>query len=300
MNNLKKVIVLLTMGLFTASCGNAQSDGKNQTKEYAAKTIIKKLNKGEALLVANAIIKDDLIFTEINDVELSTPGQFTANIQGSIYFQSCVFLGSVKSEGFKEVNGRKVPVKSHFAKDVNFIDCDFRKDVDFSESEFERTVNFNNSVFRGNTEFNNMLCMGKQNQWWEISADSIFMMCGTIFRGDLNMMDANFKQGATLQNLTVENFQLSNLKSEGDFDFSNAKVKGEMLFNYAKCAGEVNLSNGRFDSRFDFIGASVQGKCDMGASLFRGNVKTNDSQFAGGCQTTGATFIGTYDIENSK
>lgn len=46
MNNLKKVIVLLTMGLFTASCGNAQSDGKNQTKEYAAKTIIKKLNKG--------------------------------------------------------------------------------------------------------------------------------------------------------------------------------------------------------------------------------------------------------------
>lgn len=162
MNNLKKVIVLLTMGLFTASCGNAQSDGKNQTKEYAAKTIIKKLNKGEALLVANAIIKDDLILTEIDDVELSTPGQFTANIQGSIYFQSCVFLGSVKSEGFKEVNGRKVPVKSHFAKDVNFIDCDFRKDVDFSESEFERTVNFNNSVFRGNTEFNNMLCMGNK------------------------------------------------------------------------------------------------------------------------------------------
>ncbi len=298
MNNFRKVIVLLTMGLFTASCGNAQSDGKGQTKEYNAKAIIKKINKGEALLVANAIIKDDLILTEIDDVELSTPGQFTANIQGSIYFQSCVFLGAVKSEGFKEVNGRKVPVKSHFAKDVNFIDCDFRKDVDFSESEFERTVNFNNSIFRGNTEFNNMLCMGKQNQWWEISADSTFMMCGTIFRGNLNMMDAKFKQGATLQNLTVENFQLSNLESEGDFDLSNAKVKGEMLFNYAKCNSEVNLSNGRFDSRFDFIGASVQGKCDMGASLFRGNVKTNDSQFAGGCSTTGATFSGTFENNN--
>lgn len=291
MKNFRKVLLFLGLGLFTASCTNAQEDGKSQTKEYSAQEIIKKINKGKPLLIANAIIKDDLSFAAIDEVEFATPGQFTANVDAVIYFQSCVFLGNVTATGTKEVGNKKVPVKSHFAKDVNFIDCDFRKNVDFSESDFDRSLNFHKSVFRGVTEFNNMLCNGKQNQWWEIAADSTFRMCGTIFRGDINMMDAKFSQGASFQNLVVENLQMSNMAAEGEFDFSNATVKGDALFNYINCQSDASFAFGRYDSRVDINGATFAGKCDMERSLFHGMVKLNRTKFEKGLHAEEAQFM---------
>lgn len=300
MGKLSKALLFLSMGLLTSSCGNAQGEAEKRTKEYNAKEIIKKINKGEKVVIANAIIKDDLLFSNIDDMDFTSSGQFSANINSPIFFQSCVFLGDVKAEGNKVVEKRSIPVKSHFSREVNFMDCDFRKDVDFSEAEFERGLNFCKSTFRGATEFNNMLCNGKQNQWWEITADSTFFMCGTIFRGDVNMMDATFKQGCTLQKFTVNNLQISNMECEGDYDFSNATINGEMLFNYATITGDATLSFGRYTSRLDILGSSFKGKCDLERSLFYGKAKFNKSLFEGEFNTKDAQFLMAPDYEESK
>lgn len=300
MRNLKKALILLSMGLLTTACGNAQGDGEKKLKEFNAKEIIKKINKGEKVVIANAIIKDDLILSDIDDADFTSAGLFTANINSPIYFQSCVFLGDVKAESTKKVGERNVPVISHFSKEVNFMDCDFRKAANFNESEFDRSVNFCKSVFRGPAEFNNMLCNGKQNQWWEIGADSTFMMCGTIFRGDVNMMDAKFKQGATFQNLTTNKLQISNMECEGDFDFSNATVHGDMLFNYATIEKEATLSFGKYDSRLDILSTTFKGNCDMERSLFYGKVKLSESNFEGGLNTQESLFLMKPDKEGTK
>lgn len=300
MNKIKKVLVLLSMGLSVISCSNAQGDAKVQTKEYTAKEIIKKINKGGNVLIANAIIKDDLSLFNVEDVELSAPNLFTANVTASIYFQSCVFLGDVKTSGEKEIKNRSVPVKTHFSNDVNFVDCDFRKKVDFSESEFERSISFCKSAFRGAANFNNMLCIGKQNQWWEIEADSTFRMCGTTFRGDVNMMDAKFKQEVSFQNTTFDKLQLSNMEANGEFDFANTVVNGEMLLNYATCDGNVLFSFGKFASRLDMIGSTFKGDFEMEKSLFYGRVKFNKTKFEKSVNTNASLFLITPEQEETQ
>lgn len=260
-------------------------------KEYKAKEIMKMVNKGENVLIVNAIIKDDLDFSTSKEMDIASPALFTANISGSIYFQSCVFLGMVKSSGSHEISGKKIPVKARFSKEVNFMDCDFREEVDFSDAEFQSTIHFNKSVFRGEALFNNMLIMGNKNQWWEIEADSTFMMSGSTFRGDLNMIDAQFKNDASLQGINVRNLQISNLSASGSLDLSNVSINGSLLFNYGTCEDNVLLSFGKFAGRTDIIGTTFNGTCEMEKSLFYGRVKLDRSNFSKGINAEDTHFL---------
>ena len=288
---MRKLLIILCMGVCFVSCTNAQSEKKPTMKEYQAKDITKLINKGKAVLFANAIIKGDLDFSDIDDTDMTAPTTFTAHVPISIYFQSCVFLGDVRGNGYKDVKGKKIPVRTRFLRDVQFIDCDFRKNVDFNNAEFQASVNFSKSVFRGETQFNNILCIGQKNQWWEMEADSTFMMCGSTFRGDLNQMDAQFKQDASLQGIEINNLQISNLQADGKMDLSNSDIRGFLIFNYGNCADEVYLSYCKFAGRTDIIGTTFNGNCEMDKSLFYGNVKLDRSNFKAGLKTDEAYFL---------
>ncbi len=288
---MKKLLLLILIGLGLVSCSQAQNGDNQKMKEYKAKEIIKMINKGENVLIANAIIKDDVDFTNVDDVDIASPALFTANVSCSIYFQSCVFLGSVKSKGYQEINKKRIPVRTRFSKEVNFMDCDFRNEVDFCDAEFQSSVHFNKSVFRGEAKFNNILSMGNKNQWWEIEADSTFSMCGSTFRGDLNMMDAKFNRDASLQGINVRNLQISNLSSAEILDLSNVNINGSLLFNYGNCEENVLLSFGKFDGRTDIIGTTFNGTCEMEKSLFYGRVKMERSVFKKGINTDDTHFL---------
>lgn len=297
---MRKLLIILCLGICFVSCSKAQNGKESTMKEYQAKDITKLINKGKAVLFVNAIIKGDLDFSDIDDREMTAPNSFVAHVPSTIYFQSCVFLGDVKGNGYKEINGKKIPVKVRFTRDVQFMDCDFRKNVDFNDAEFQASANFSKSAFRGETQFNNILCMGHKNQWWELEADSTFMMCGSTFRGDLNLMDAQFKQDASLQGINVNNLQISNLKADGRLDLSNANINGFLLFNYGNCGDDVQLSFGKFDGRTDIIGTTFNGRCEMERSLFYGVVKLDRTAFKGGLNTEEAHFILTPNTEETS
>lgn len=287
------------MGLCFVSCSKAQNEREAAMKEYQAKDITKLINKGKAVLFANAIIKGDLDFSAIDDVDMTTPTSFVAHVPTTIYFQSCVFLGEVKGYGEKQIGKKKVPVKTRFDRDVHFMDCDFRKKVDFSEAEFYAGIHLSKSVFRDEASFNNILSLGLKNQWWEIEADSTFMMCGANFRGDINMMDAKFNQDVSLQGITVNNMQISNLQAKKDFNLSTSNINGYFISNYASCGGNALLSFCRFSGRTDIIGSTFETGCDMERSLFYGEVKFNRSNFKEGLNTKDAHFLLTPRIEEA-
>ena len=288
---MRKLLIILCLGICFVSCSKAQGDKGPTMKEYQAKEITKLINKGKAVLIANAIIKGDLDLSDVEDTDMTGPNTFTAHVSTSIYFQSCVFLGDVKGNGYKDIKGKKIPIKARFSRDVQFMDCDFRKNVDFNDAEFQACFNLSKSVFRGEAQFNNILCLGQKNQWWEIEADSTFMMCGSTFRGDLNMMDAQFKQDASLQGINVNNLQISNLQTGGKLDLSSSNINGFLIFNYGNCTVEVYLSYCRFAGRTDIIGTNFNGNCEMDKSLFYGNVKLDRSNFKGGLKTDDAHFL---------
>lgn len=287
----KKLLLIIGMGFLVFSCSNAQEKKEKSVKEYSAKEIVKLLNKGKEVVISNAIIKDDLSFSEVEENDFTSPAGFTANVNVSIYFQSCVFMGDVKSVGKKKVGERSVDVKTHFGKDVTFMDCDFRKEVDFSGAQFDRTINFSKTVFRGYTQFNDIYCLGKKNQWWELEADSSFMMCGASFLGDVNMMDAKFKKDASLQGFSVNNLQISNIEVEEAFDLSKADIKGYLICNYGQFNGDANLSFGRFLGRTDITNSTFKKGFEIEKSLFYGQVKLNKSVFSQKIATEQSHFM---------
>ena len=290
-DRMRKLIIILYLGICFVSCTKAQTEREATMKEYDAKEITKLIKKGKSVLFANAIIKGDVDFSDIEDVAMSAPNTFVAHVPSSIFFQSCVFLGNVKGNGYKEIKGKKIPIKVRFSRDVQFMDCDFRKDVDFSDAEFQASVNLSKSVFRGETQFNNILCIGQKNQWWEIESDSTFMMCGATFRGDLNMMDAKFRQDVSIQGITVNNIQISNLSADKRLDLSNSTINGYFIFNYGTCEENATLSFSRFAGRADIIGTVFSGTCEMERSLFYGEVKFGRTNFKKGLKTDGAHFL---------
>lgn len=296
----KKLLLIIGMGFLVFSCSNAQEKKEKSVKEYNAKEIIKLLNKGKEVVISNAIIKDDLIFSDVEDTDFTFPTGFTANVTVSIYFQSCVFMGDVKSVGKKKVGERNVDVKTHFRKDVTFMDCDFRKEVDFNESQFDRTINFSKTVFRGYTQFNDIYCLGKKNQWWELEADSSFMMCGASFLGDVNMMDAKFKKDASLQGFSVNNLQISNIEVEEAFDLSKADIKGYLICNYGQFNGDANLSFGRFLGRTDITNSTFKKGFEIEKSLFYGQVKLNKSVFSQKIATEQSHFMLLPETEETQ
>lgn len=296
----KKLLLIIGMGFLVFSCSNAQEKKEKSVKEYNAKEIIKLLNKGKEVVISNAIIKDDLFFSDVEDTDFTFPTGFTANVTVSIYFQSCVFMGDVKSVGKKKVGERNVDVKTHFRKDVTFMDCDFRKEVDFNESQFDRTINFSKTVFRGYTQFNDIYCLGKKNQWWELEADSSFMMCGASFLGDVNMMDAKFKKDASLQGFSVNNLQISNIEVEEAFDLSKADIKGYLICNYGQFNGDANLSFGRFLGRTDITNSTFKKGFEIEKSLFYGQVKLNKSVFSQKIATEQSHFMLLPETEETQ
>lgn len=288
---MKKLLILIYMGLCFISCSKAQNEKEPAMKEYQAKDIIKLINKGKPVLFANAIIKGDLNFSDVDDVDMIAPTTFVAHISSSIYFQSCVFLGEVKGYGQKTISGKNLPIKNRFERDVHFMDCDFRKNVDFSEAEFYASVSFDKTVFRGEALLNNILCIGEKNKWWEMEADSTFMMCGATFRGDLNMMDAKFKQEVSFQGLTINNLQISNLYTAGRFDLSLSTINGFFIFNYGTCEDITSLAFSKFAGRVDIVGTTFNAECDMEESAFYGNVKFDRTNFKGGIKTNETHFL---------
>ena len=238
-------IVSLTVTLFLIiSCSAAEK------KEITASSIIKELKKGNHIHYSNKIIVDDLDFSLVSEPYLMSANAFQQEITSNIYFSDCIFLGKVTSNGKKS----NQPVKSRFAKNLIFVNCDFRDEVDFSEAIINGLLNFSKSEFHENAIFNGMSVWSKDAYFSEIKAAKRFSMIYSLFADNLYIISATFSDRISFQETTVNGkFTLNNsiFRSRAEFDLM--KLNGKAYFNYAVFEDRVIFSGTRHLEEIDFI-----------------------------------------------
>lgn len=281
-----RLIILLFISIGTLfACTSAQSqESLGDLKEVEASKILKKIAKGEDVVLINSIILGDLNLTNLDDLsQLSSPTQLTTTISSTLYFQGCVFMGKVIAHD-KTLRGNDnqrqfVYEKVHFSNNVVFFDCDFRDTVNFNESTFDRGIDFNQAVFRNKVSFNHISTFGQQNQFINMVAEKSFQMIATSLNGDINFKGAKFMGEANFQELRVNDLQMSNAEFSEGFQLSNATLLGNLYFNYVKCNKNCSFSFSRYMGRFDMLQCSFGGNVSIERSYFYGKPRFNRTEF---------------------
>ena len=230
----------------------------------------------------NAIIYDDLNFTNAKKTAVSGPRQATSDIDVHLYFQDCVFMGAVSAEGKITNNANKVVAKTHtrFNGEVCFVNCDFRQAANFNESLFANNLVFTQTTFNGKATFNHLLVNGTKCLFNEITANDKFECIISTVRGELNFMDATFNSSANLSGCNVENLILNNAHFVKRLDLNESTVNGILQFNYGQCEAEANLSFSTFRGRVSINETVFDGSLAIERSNFLGMVKMNRSSFS--------------------
>ena len=242
-----KTTYLITSTLLFLICFGCHGAEK---KEIKASEIIKLVQTGKPVQLVNKIIIDDLDFTADSKPFALNANMFRCEVQSSIYFEGCVFLGRVTSNGKRG----KTQVQTCFRNNLTFVDCDFRGEVDFDGAVVFGMINFGRSVFRENVSFNNMAVWAKDSYFSEMKVEKDFMMIYTAFSGNLFLPDAVFNGNASFQETSVKGKLIFNnciFAERAGFDLM--EVYGSAFFNYAKFVKTADFSSSRFMFTADFV-----------------------------------------------
>lgn len=274
------------------ACTDVQSKGAEKAKEVRAEEILKTLNKGEAVMLVNAIVVGDLNFSEVKEVSISSPRQVVADVRRNVFFQNCVFLGEVSAHRKMNTEQKQAVAtcRTRFAGDVCFHECDFRKGLDMNGAVVCGELNLSNSIFNGDVFLNQMQARGKSVAMTEIDVKGTFDFINTVVSGDLNLMDATFAKDVSFSGLNVCNMNLNNVQVGGRFFLSESMVNGIVMMNYAQCDGEAQFSFSRFADRVDICQTTFGALFSVEKSKFWGDVRMNGSSFASDIVTEKAVF----------
>ena len=238
----RTVTLIITIFIFV-SCTAAEK------KEIKASSIVKQLKKGNHIHYHNKIIVDDLDFSKVSEPFLMSAGAFQQEIESNIFFSDCIFLGKVTSNGKKG----NYPIKSIFAKNLIFLNCDFRDEVDFSEAIVNGLLNFSKSVFHENANFNGMTVWSKDAYFSEIKAEKRFSVIYSLFADNLFFISATFDDKVSFQQTTINgNLMFNNGKFNSRADFDLMKINGKAYFNYAVFEDRANFMGTRNLEEIDF------------------------------------------------
>lgn len=249
--------------LISYGCSGAEK------KEMRASEIIKLVKKNIPVQVVDRIILGDLDFTEGGEPFILNAHLLQCEIRSNIFFESCVFMGKVTSNG----KHGKTSVQACFRNNLVFTGCDFRGEADFDGAVVFGAVNFGRSVFRENVNFNNMSVWAKDSYFSEMKAEKNFMMIYASFWGNLHFPDAVFSGNFSFQESSVKGklmFHNSSFAERAEFDL--IEVSGNAFFNYAGFEKTANFSRSRFMSSVNFADASFAGQADFDKASFMNTV----------------------------
>ena len=240
-----------------------------QKKEVKASEIIKLMKKGEPVQMVNKIILDDLDFTAASEPFILNANMLRSDIQSNIFFDGCVFMGKVTSNGKRE----KTSVQTCFRNNITFMGCDFRGEVDFDGAVVFGMVHFGRSIFRENAKFNNMAVWAKDSYFTEMKAEKNFQMIYASFSGNLSFLNAVFDGNATFQETSVKGkLVFNNAAFAGRAGFDLIDVWGSAFFNYAKFEKIADFSNARFMHTADFVNTSFAKQANFEKVTFMNTV----------------------------
>ena len=257
-----KIFRIIALTLFVSvHCSCAAAD----KKEMKASEIIALAKKGKPVQVAGKIIIGDLDFTAVGKPFVVTANLIRCDIPSNIFFEQCVFMGKVTSNG----KHGELPVQTCFRNNLVFTGCDFRGETDFDGAVVFGMVNFSRSVFRGNVNFNNMAVWAKDSYFTGINAEKKFSMIYASFAGNLNFFDAAFHGYATFQEISAKGklmFNNSSFEERAGFDMM--EVYGYAFFNYAKFKKAVDFSWARFMGAVEFVNVTIEEQANFEKTTF--------------------------------
>ena len=242
-----KKIQLITCTILFLTCFGCNGAEK---KEISASAIIRLVKQGKPVQIVNRIIFDDLDFTAGSEPFALSANMTVNDVQSNIYFDGCVFMGKVTSNGKQG----KTAVQSRFAYNLTFTGCDFRGEVAFDGAVVCGAVNFGRSVFREKASFNNMAVWAKDSYFSEMKAEKTFFMINASFAGNLHLPDAVFDGETSFQETSVKGKLIfNNCRFAARAGLDLIDIHGSAFFNYTRFAGTADFTQSRFIYTVDFV-----------------------------------------------
>ncbi len=256
-------IILIGLCMLVSSCSQAEQ------KEMKAKDLLKVLEKGKSLEIANVIILDDLDFTTLENEQMLSANQVQVVVPENVFFYNCIFMGKVTTSGTKAISSKEVQKQMKFEQNFVFQNCDFRGEVNFDNLIVKGQFSLEKSKFRQFASCNNMMIWSKDTYLSEIEAEQPFNMIYSTFLGSVYMSDAIFHEKFAMQESTIQGkFVANNLKANKMASFDMLSVRGRAMFNYAEMKEFALFSEARFHDDAEFI------KTDFGTqsldTIFKG------------------------------
>lgn len=262
--------ILILLCVMVSACTHAEQ------KEMHAKDIIKLLEKGKNVEIANKIILDDLDFTLGNHLQMLSNSQIQNVINSNVFFSNCVFMGKITTNGTKD----NFPIATKFSENLIFHNCDFRGDVDFSNAVVLGAINFNKAKFRKNTSFNNLMAFSKDAYFSEIEAEGSVSMIYASFNGNLFLMDGQFQSDLSLQNITIQGkLMASGLQCTSAAEFDMMSIRGRAIFNYTNFNKQASFIQSRFFDDADFVGTTFSENANLENTYFFGKLNMGDKEY---------------------
>lgn len=260
---------------FIIACVLVSSCSQAEQKEIYSKDIVKQLQKGKDVRIIGKIIMDDFDFTAIEKYQLVSTNQIQNVVSGNVFFCNCVFMGNVTACN----NLQKVPVHTRFEQNLVFQNCDFRGEVSFKNAIVMGTANFDKAKFRKNTDFSNICVWARDSYFSEIEAEGPVAMYYASFFGNLYLMDGQFQDVLSLQNVTVNGKLMANgLKCSSNAEFDMASIRGRANFNYSTFEKSASFIQSRFYDDAEFINTNINDSANFENTYFFGKLNFGDKE----------------------
>jgi len=284
-NKIVTIFTFICYLFLNPGCTKAGVEGNVEASD-----LLKMLSKGKDIVMKEKIIKGDLNFTTLKELEhVESSKSISISISSSIVFINCSFEGKLIGYNVKKIDEKHTVVYlTRFKENITFVNCEFKDVVDLNEIIVDGSLEFNGSNFHKTASFE-----------------------GANFRGrEIQFMETTFKDDALFNRVKFENTaDFMRTTFTGNAGFQAAEFKGEVQFGVAKFQKYADFTNSEFSSGSFFQYAEI-GRGSFNGSIFRGRVDFSEIKFIGDIEMQRVTFYGKtkfskssiqskFDLENS-
>ena len=294
---LKTFVAVLAWLVACTACsdgGEARAEGG---KTMTSAAVVKKMQKGEGVVVNGAHISGDLCFADAGGGLRLMPMSSVA-VGGEVVFVNCVFEGRVSAK--RTTNDGRQMVAASFGADVSFVGCTFLSDVDFSQSSFLGRMVMEKCVCRERVSVDGSVFLG--------GAD----LSGTSFWGPFSASAATFGPRSSFMNVEWRQDSMWQwARLECDAVFANSSFGGFVSMSSVRANGLLDFAFCHFGGRVEFRGSFLLGNTNMAGATFAdlltldrvvalGDLEVGDAQFSKDVRLTGCSLVRKPDFGRAQ
>ncbi len=295
--SLKAIVAVFAWLAACTACsdgGEARAEGG---KTMTSAAVVKKMQKGEGVVVNGAHISGDLCFADAGSGLRLMPMASVA-VEGEVVFVNCVFEGRVSSK--QTVNDGRQMVASSFGQDVSFVGCTFLADVDLGQSSFAGRMVMEKCVCRGRVSVDGSVFHGGA------------VLSGTSFWEPFSASAATFGPRSSFMNVEWRQDSMWQwARLECDAVFANSSFGGFVSMSSVRANGLLDFAYCHFGGRVEFRGSFLLGTTNMAGAAFAdlltldrvvalGDLEVGDAQFSKDVRLTGCSFIRKPDFGRAR